>query len=123
MTFPEKLIALRTKACLKQAEVAEGAQMSVRSYQNYEWNLREPKMTALIALADFYNISLDELVCREWPGEEPGKRQGSKYEELPELQRKMLIQLETMNDGQRKAVLAFMNWLNEVEQSLSDSSK
>lgn len=38
--------------------------MSVRAYQNYEWGLREPKMTALIALADFYGISLDELVCR-----------------------------------------------------------
>jgi len=24
-------------------------------------------MSALIALADFYDISLDELVCREWP--------------------------------------------------------
>ena len=64
MTFSEKLIALRKRACLKQADVAEGAKMSVRAYQNYEWGLREPKMTALIALADFYGISLDELVCR-----------------------------------------------------------
>ena len=65
MTFPEKIIALRAKACLKQSEVAEGAKMSVRAYQNYEWGLREPKMTALISLADFYDISIDELVCRE----------------------------------------------------------
>lgn len=43
--------------------------MSLRAYQNYERGLREPKMTALIALADFYDISLDELVCREWPKE------------------------------------------------------
>jgi len=29
-------------------------------------------MTALIALADFYDISLDELVCREWPKDTKG---------------------------------------------------
>ena len=43
--------------------------MSLRGYQNYEHGLREPKMSALIALADFYDISLDELVCRDWPRE------------------------------------------------------
>lgn len=26
-------------------------------------------MSTLIALADFYDISLDELVCRDWPRE------------------------------------------------------
>lgn len=26
-------------------------------------------MSTLIALADFYGISLDELVCRDWPRE------------------------------------------------------
>ena len=26
-------------------------------------------MSTLIALADFYGLSLDELVCRDWPRE------------------------------------------------------
>jgi len=26
-------------------------------------------MSTLIALADFYSLSLDELVCRDWPKE------------------------------------------------------
>ena len=26
-------------------------------------------MSTLVALADFYGLSLDELVCREWPKE------------------------------------------------------
>ena len=46
-------------------QVAKGSGMSYRTYQNYEYGLREPKMTALISLADFYDISIDELVCRE----------------------------------------------------------
>lgn len=41
--------------------------MSLRAYQNYERGLREPKLSALVALADFYEVSLDELACREWP--------------------------------------------------------
>lgn len=69
MSFSENLIALRTKASLTQAQVAKGAGLSYRGYQNYEYDQREPKMTALIALADFYDISLDELVCRDWPKE------------------------------------------------------
>ena len=69
MTFPEKLVKLRKHAGLKQQEAAKGAGLSLRGYQNYEHGLREPKMTALIALADFYNLSLDELVCRDWPKE------------------------------------------------------
>ena len=71
MTFSEKLIELRTKASFTQQETAAGAKMSLRAYQNYEWGLREPRMTALIALADFYGISLDELVCRD-RSREPG---------------------------------------------------
>jgi len=67
MTFSENLLALRTKAGLTQPAAAKGAGMSLRAYQNYEWGLREPKINAAIALADFYGISLDELVCREWP--------------------------------------------------------
>jgi transcriptional regulator with XRE-family HTH domain len=69
MTFSEKLIKLRKSAGLTQQEAAEGAGLSLRGYQNYEHGLREPKIPILIALADFYDVSLDELVCRERPKE------------------------------------------------------
>ena len=65
MLFHENLLRLRTENGLKQQDVADGAKLSLRAYQNYERGLREPQMTALISLADFYGISLDELVCRE----------------------------------------------------------
>lgn len=68
MKFSEKLAELRVSACLTQ-QAAAGAGLSLRGCQNYEHGLREPKMTALIALADFCSISLDELACRDWPGE------------------------------------------------------
>ena len=65
MTLQKHLIQLRKERGLKQTEVAERIGISWRGYQNYELGLREPKLANLIALADFYDISLDELVCRE----------------------------------------------------------
>jgi len=62
MYFHENLLRLRHKNCMKQQEVADGAGLSLRAYQNYERGLREPQLTALTALADFYGISVDELI-------------------------------------------------------------
>jgi transcriptional regulator with XRE-family HTH domain len=65
MTFGENLLRLRNERGLTQPNVADGAGLSLRAYQNYERGLREPQLSALIALADFYDISLDQLACRE----------------------------------------------------------
>ena len=65
MTFPEHLLKLRTKKGLKQEELSAEIGITERTYRNYERGLREPPMSTLIALADFYDISLDELVCRQ----------------------------------------------------------
>ena len=65
MTFHENLLRLRKQRDLTQPQVAEGAGLSLRGYQNYERGLREPSLSALISLADFYDISLDEMVWRQ----------------------------------------------------------
>lgn len=65
MTFQEHLAELRQGHGLSQKEVAKAVDISLPSYQRYEYGTREPTLSTLIALADFYDISLDELVCRE----------------------------------------------------------
>lgn len=65
MTFPEHLYELRLKHSVLQKDVAKAAGISLQSYQRYEYGTREPTLSTLVALADFYNMSLDELVCRE----------------------------------------------------------
>lgn len=67
MDFAGRLLKLRNERGCTQPDVANATGLSLRGYQNYERGLREPKLKVLIALADFYGISLDELVCREWP--------------------------------------------------------
>lgn len=65
MTFSEHLLYLRKQKRLKQTDVADAVGVTERGYRNYELGLREPPLSTLIALADFYDLSLDELVCRE----------------------------------------------------------
>lgn len=60
-----KLKELRNKIGLKQEEVAIKLGLNTRTYQNYELGRRQPDYKTLIQLADFFNVSLDELLERE----------------------------------------------------------
>ena len=65
MQLFENLIRLRKERGLSQEAVAEAVGIRSRTYQNYEDGDRTPPLEPLIALADLYDISLDELVCRQ----------------------------------------------------------
>ena len=65
MTFSEHLLQLRKSRGLKQTELAEQIGISWRAYQTYERGQREPTLSTLTALADFYGITVDELICHE----------------------------------------------------------
>ena len=56
-------------------------------------------------------------------GEEPKLKQVSRNRDLSELHQKALTQLEKMTDSQVKAVLAFMNSLDDIEKFLSHGSR
>ena len=62
--FPERLKTLRTERRLYQRELAELLGISVRGYQCYETGEHEPGVKKLIALANYYNVSIDYLVGR-----------------------------------------------------------
>lgn len=47
-----------------QKDIAATVNITVRAYQYYEKNQREPTLSVLIALADFFDVSLDYLVGR-----------------------------------------------------------
>lgn len=60
----ERLIQLKTKRKLLQKDIANNTGIALRTYQYYERGEREPSVTALIALADYFNVSLDYLTGR-----------------------------------------------------------
>lgn len=60
----ERLIQLRKQRNVLQKDVANAAKLSVVGYQRYEHGTRKPTSDILIALADFFDVSLDYLVGR-----------------------------------------------------------
>lgn len=60
-----KLKELRTAENLTQSALAEKLNISRVNYTRYETNASRPDFETLIAIADFYDISLDELFDRK----------------------------------------------------------
>ncbi|MCL1789635.1 MAG: helix-turn-helix domain-containing protein [Oscillospiraceae bacterium] len=59
----ERLKTLRKSRKLTQKQVAKDIGISERGYQRYEAN-EKPLYDVLIALADYFNVSIDYLVGR-----------------------------------------------------------
>ena len=62
--FCERLKLLRKERGLKQREMAKELGLALSSYQCYEYATRYPEFHGLVALADFFDVSLDYLVGR-----------------------------------------------------------
>ena len=65
MKLGENLQAYRKKAGLSQEEFAEKCEVSRQAIAKWESGESVPTMDKLVFLADFYGITLDELVGRE----------------------------------------------------------
>lgn len=71
MSFGEAIKKLRKDAGLSQQDVADKLGMARATYASLEVDRREPDLGELKAIADFYEISMMELVAEEgddWPG-------------------------------------------------------
>lgn len=64
MNFNERLKTIRKRLKYTQKQVATGLGITERNYQDWEYGRNKPGFDSLIALADFFNVSLDFLVGR-----------------------------------------------------------
>lgn len=62
MAFSEKLKALRLKNGLTQDELGEKLYLSRSSISSYEIGKNEPTIEIIIAVADLFNTTTDELL-------------------------------------------------------------
>lgn len=62
--FPKIIKGLREQKKISQKDMAEHLNISQRAYSHYETGESEPKMEALIRLANFFNLPIDVLVGR-----------------------------------------------------------
>ncbi|MCL6559477.1 MAG: helix-turn-helix domain-containing protein [Firmicutes bacterium] len=63
-TLGERLRILRKAHNLKREDLAASIGLTPRVITFYETNDREPSLKVLLALADFFDVSLDYLVGR-----------------------------------------------------------
>ncbi len=66
MKFNEYLKHHRETYGYTQKQMAELIGIALRSYQRYESGEREPDIETLVQIADFFKISLDSLIGRDF---------------------------------------------------------
>lgn len=62
--FGENLKALRRERGIGQSELAEILRISPKTISHWETGYTEPSISQLIALANFFELPIDELVGR-----------------------------------------------------------
>ncbi len=65
MIFNEKLKSVRQMSKHTQHDVANHLGISDRAYQHYELGTREPNLETLLKISLYFNVSLDDLLCRQ----------------------------------------------------------
>lgn len=71
MNFAENLMELRRKHGLSQEGLGEIVGVSRQTVSKWELGLTTPELDKLVGLAEFFHISLDALVGRDWAQPEP----------------------------------------------------
>lgn len=63
-TFGDRLRELRKERGMQQRELGEMYELSSSAIGSYERNLREPTLELLLALSEYFGVSVDYLLCR-----------------------------------------------------------
>ena len=71
MSLSESLRRFRKSVKITQKQAAEVAGVAERVYQSYEYGKVIPTATVLIAIADYFDVSLDYLCGRS---DDPARR-------------------------------------------------
>lgn len=113
MDFLEKLNYLMEKNHLNKSTLSKACNIPYTTIDGwYKKGYEGLKLTTLRKLAEYFGTSLDYWASES--NESP--YQANKDKSLSEIHQKAHAQLEKMNDEQIKAVLAFINSLDELEK-------
>lgn len=64
VVFKDHLRSIRNSKKVTQKDIAKAVGVTERNYQDWEYGNTKPGFDALIALADYFDVSLDYLVGR-----------------------------------------------------------
>ena len=66
MELKDCLKTMRTERAITQEQLAKKLNISLKTVSHWETGYTEPSISQLIAIADLYSVSLDELVGRNF---------------------------------------------------------
>jgi transcriptional regulator with XRE-family HTH domain len=89
-TFPDTLSALRRERNISQRKVAADLNISQALLSHYENGAREPGLSFVCKVCDYYGVSADYLLCRS---EQPNASR-----KTAEVARTILDELNTLVD-------------------------
>ena len=94
----ERLSELRKKSKLKQSDVACRLNVSQQVISNIERGVTTPDLEQLKSFADLYNLSLDQLVGREFTSSDSD-----------EVERRILSYIKKMDDERKELSLGLLS--------------
>ena len=106
MTFGQRLQQLREEKSLLQKDLAEVLGITQRAISFYESDDRFPKdPISLVKIADFYNVSLDWLLCR------------SEHRECNKnVNSKDLIDVSSLSEEDKLKIEDYVNMIKKLKQ-------
>jgi transcriptional regulator with XRE-family HTH domain len=119
MSIKEQLKTIREEKGLSRKDVAEQAGIPYTTYVKYETGEREPVLSSLVKLADYYNTTLDHLVGRA-PQTDPMKLLVAQSDLSPEAQEEIYMSLPPEAQA---IVLAVMRMLRENREKQAQQSR
>lgn len=105
----DNLKKLREEHGLTKRELCEKTGISERAYLTYEFGEREPKISVVQKLADFYGVSTDYLLGR--PGAAPPENPIDQIPTVDEMERDLFREWLTLDKSARTA---FLNVLRNI---------
>lgn len=94
-TLKNRLIALRKENHFTQEDVANKLNLNLSTYKAYETDRNTPKLELLKQLADFYEVSLDYLCCRQF---------NNQIGYIPDDKKDLIRDILSLNDSEAKAI-------------------
>lgn len=119
----DNLKKLREERGLTKRELCEKTGISERAYLTYEFGEREPKISVVQKLADFYGVTTDYLLGRPdaKPPEEP-LDEFARKEHLKSLEKVFMKKYLALTEEQRDKVLDFLRGVL-AEETAAQASK
>lgn len=105
-TIGKRLAEIRKSKKLKQTELAEMLNVSQQVISNIERGVTAPDIEQLKKIADIYNISLDQLVGREFLGND-----------ADDVERKIISYIKQMDDEGKELSLGLLSQVAQYRGS------